>query len=231
MPVLSFDVPTQEIRVAAPDLELTIQELWDKSQEFLASHRGMSESTFIFGGGKEDLGGGDFVGITVTLVDWKVKFDDRAGPSTVVTSIRGGNLVGRVGSISGSIQHPVSAADFTFNIINQSTSPALIAAPIPDESFWGVTYDEGGTDIEIVCWLERAGVLVTSGLVDATITWYNQDHSVLFTVNSTSPDPTTGHFSFTVNQILAADQAYYATVAVQDAKGIVTTEQSAPTAS
>ncbi len=229
MPTLSFDIPSQEIRVAAPDLELTIQELWDKSQEFLSTHEAMSVSAFIFGAGKTDLGGGDFVGITVTLVDWCVKFDDRAGPSTVVTSVRGGNLVGRVGSLAGAVQHPVCASDFTFNIINQSTSPALIAAPIPDESFLEVAYDEVNTLIKMGAWLEREGAVVVAGLVDATVTWYNADGSQLFTVNDVSPDAN-GHFEIEVTQALAADEPYYTVVAVQDASGTVTTRHAVPTA-
>lgn len=230
MPILSFDIPTQEIRVAAPDLELSIQELWDKTQEFLSTHEAMSESNFIFGEGKTDLGLGDFTGITVTLVDWCVKFDDRAGPTTVVTSVRGGNLVGRVGSLSGAIQHPVCASDFTFNIINQSTSPALIAAPIPDESFLEVAYDEAGSNVRMGAWMERGGAVVVAGLVDATITWYNEDGTSLFTINNAFPDAQ-GHFNIVVSQTLATDQAYYATVSVQDASGYVTTRRGVPTAS
>tara|TARA_R110002096_G_C14661938_1_gene728449 strand:- start:43948 stop:44640 length:693 start_codon:yes stop_codon:yes gene_type:complete len=228
MATLTFDIPNQVIEVDLPDLNLTIQELWDQTQTFLGTHQAMSIPHFMFGAGKDDLGGGNFVGITVTLVDWCVKFADRAGPTTIVTTISGGNLVGRVGTIAGAVQHPVCSSLFTFNTINQSTSPALIAAPIPDESHLTVAYVESTSIVRMGVWLEREGVVVTSP-IDATVVWYNPGGSVLFTVNDVGPDAQ-GHFQIDVTQALADDTAYYAIVTVTDASGLVTTRRGVATA-
>ena len=64
--------------------------------------------------GKEDLGGGLFVGITLKLINWTLKFEDRAGPTTILCDVGAGNLLG----VSGS----VDADNFVFvNPIEPST--------------------------------------------------------------------------------------------------------------
>lgn len=224
---LTFDIANQKIIVSLPDTNVTIQELWDQTQDWLDTFEAMSVPQFIFGAGKDDLGGGNFVGITVTLVDWCVQFADRTGPSTEVTTITGGNLVGRVGSTIGAVQHPVCESAFTFNTINQSTSPALIAAPIPDESFFSATYDEGLTQIRMGTWLERTGSVVSTP-TSANVTWYNPDGTTLFTVNDTNPDAN-GHFNIDVTQAIASDTAYYTIVTITDSLGALTTRHSVTT--
>jgi len=78
------------IEVAAPSTELTVQDLYDTLRT-LAADEGIDEPEITDGSGKEDLGGGTFVGLTVKLLNAKVKFEDRASPTDC--DIFGGNLV------------------------------------------------------------------------------------------------------------------------------------------
>lgn len=99
-----------------------------------------------------------------------------------------------------------------------------------DEVFLGAAYAESIPQIRMAVWLERAGSVITSGLVQATVSWYNPNGTLLFSASSTTPDAQ-GHFSINQTQSLQADVAYYAIVSVEDATGVVTAREALPTAS
>jgi len=81
------------ITVASPSVELTMQDLYDTAITHEALLINGDEKGIIAGSGKENLGGGTKVGITITLLNAKVAFEARAGAEWVLCSLIGGNLV------------------------------------------------------------------------------------------------------------------------------------------
>lgn len=90
---ITFDRVNSLIIVEAPETVVTIQELLDAIRDFEDNQSSMDLSHIAEASGKEDLGGGTLVGITLKLIDWKVKFEDRSPPDTVVCEVTGGNIV------------------------------------------------------------------------------------------------------------------------------------------
>ena len=93
MATLSYDKSTQIMTVLAPDTEITVQEIVNQTREFEDEPHNMEIFKIIDASGKENLGGGVLVGITATLLDWKIAFEARPGPTYILCDISGGNLV------------------------------------------------------------------------------------------------------------------------------------------
>lgn len=132
---LLYDFYNKIITVPAPDTTLDLQYLVNETR--VAEHNlapGMGYKKIIDAFGKQDLGGGVLVGITVVMLDgWRVAFEARSGPSTVSVTISGGNFVGEAGA------NPVAPTAFTQVTIAQSTSATLVS---------------GGTDTNLVYLVE-----------------------------------------------------------------------------
>jgi len=130
---ITFDKLNRLIIVAAPQTTITIQELVDAIRPFEAQTGSSAPGNkFNIGGidfgqigqasGKQDLGGGVLVGITLELLnDWRVKFEDRAGPSTVQCRITGGNLV----ATNSYSNNPVAPSLFVFVTLTSSSSATI----------------------------------------------------------------------------------------------------------
>lgn len=88
---INWAVSPRIIEVAAPSIQLSVQDLYDTLRSLGAE--AIDEPEIIDGSGKESLGAGVLVGLTIKLLNAKVKFEDRTGPSWVVCSIGEGNLV------------------------------------------------------------------------------------------------------------------------------------------
>lgn len=88
---INWAVSPRIIEVAAPSVALTIQDLYDTIRSLGAE--AIDEPEIIDGSGKEILGAGILVGLTIKLLNARVKFEDRSGPDWTVCSIGGGNLV------------------------------------------------------------------------------------------------------------------------------------------
>lgn len=124
--VLTFDRATNGIQVNAPRTVITIQELTNLIREYEDEWESMAFSAIIKAAGKDALGGGVFVGITLTLLDpWEIFFEARPGPDVVECFIRGGNLVAT--DAVDAARPAMRESPFTFVVIEQSTSAALIA--------------------------------------------------------------------------------------------------------
>lgn len=158
MATLSYDIPNQLITVDLPDTEVLVQEIWDQSAVFLSSFQAMSTPNFMFAGGKDDLGGGLLSAISLTLIDWKIGFAARPGPSTVTTDIQGGNVVGRTGSVTGPTQDPIEQAAFTFIKLARSTDGVLInsqALNDVSDQLLGRSVIDPATPGRVGDWIER----------------------------------------------------------------------------
>lgn len=89
---LSFDHTTSRIRVSAPQVALTIQELVNACR--LEEERDLTKKQIISASGKEALSSGVAVGITATLLrDWQIEW----WPGNYTATISGGNIVAESG--------------------------------------------------------------------------------------------------------------------------------------
>jgi hypothetical protein len=93
---IDWSVSPRIIEVAAPSTTLTIQDLYDTLRSLGAGVDAIDKDEIIDGSGKEDLGGGTLVGLTVKLLNAQVKFEDRPGPDYIQCTVKDGNLVGGV---------------------------------------------------------------------------------------------------------------------------------------
>lgn len=118
-----FDDVNRLITIESPEIEVTCQDLLNAIREFESSEDGIDNPQVATAAGKEPLGGGVLVGVTLTLLDWKVKFEDRPGPDWVYCNVSGGNLVS-VDSV-GSFQFPLEPAEYVMATITASSSATL----------------------------------------------------------------------------------------------------------
>lgn len=118
---LQYDFVNEVITVPLPDTTLDLQYLVNQTRDQEDNAEpGMAYGTVLQAFGKQDLGGGVSVGITVVLLDnWAIKFADRTGPGTVSVRISGGNLVGDAG------HNPVAPSEFTQVTLANSSSATI----------------------------------------------------------------------------------------------------------
>jgi len=90
---LDWDSSPRVLTVLSPSTELTIQDLVDTLRDFEDGPKGMTEDSLVDAAGKEFLGGTTYVGVTATLQNCIIAFEARGGPSWVLCSISGGNVV------------------------------------------------------------------------------------------------------------------------------------------
>ncbi len=120
----SYDKINKIITIPAPITEVTIQELINDIRDFEDDWNGMDIPRIADAAGKQDLGGGVLVGITLTLYDWKVKFEDRPGPDYVVCNVTGGNLVCYDTSL-GDYVNPIEPSAYVTVTLTASSSATL----------------------------------------------------------------------------------------------------------
>lgn len=123
---VNWNTSPRLITVASPSTEILMQDLVDTVRLFEADlDEGMQFDHLIDASGKEALGGGTFVGITVKLRNAQIAFEARPGPSYVQCNIAGGNLVA-VTSDGITDLNPVFPTAFT-QVVKTSSSSATIS--------------------------------------------------------------------------------------------------------
>lgn len=75
-----WDLSPRIITVAAPSVEITIQDLHDTLRDLEDEPANMIYPSIVSSAGKEPLGGGVTVGITTTLIDARLQFEGRPDP-------------------------------------------------------------------------------------------------------------------------------------------------------
>jgi len=118
--------------VAAPSIELTMQDLYDTLRSLAAEVDAIDEPEIIEGVGKSLLGPGRYTGLTITLLNAKVGFEARA--EWTYCSLVGGNLVAF--DAGGSPISPIQPTTFVNVGYESDTSAALL------EGSGGVTAEE-----------------------------------------------------------------------------------------
>ncbi len=86
-------VAPRVITVAAPSTVLTVQDLLDTLREWEQEMQNLEQKKIVDAAGKDDLGGGLQVEITITLLDAVITFEARGGPGYTQCLIDGGNIV------------------------------------------------------------------------------------------------------------------------------------------
>lgn len=128
-----FDDITKIIEIESPETEITIQELINAVRDWEDELVNIDIQKVASAAGKEDLGGGVSVGITMTLLNgWKIKFGDRSGPAYVPCRISGGNLV----SDDASIPY-VGSAYVTIGLSASSAATSADSEAIQYSSYGG----------------------------------------------------------------------------------------------
>ena len=125
MPTFSFNKITRVITISLPDTEVTIQQLLNAIRDWEDELGNMEVARVTDASGKEDLGGGLSVGITLKLLNWKVKFADRSGPAYIDCQVSGGNLVAL--DANNQPMNPIQPAAYVTVIVAKAVSAARIA--------------------------------------------------------------------------------------------------------
>jgi hypothetical protein len=132
----THDIVDELLIVDLPDTDVTIQQIVDDVRVWESELWNEQVEDFIDPSGKQDLGGGVYVGITLKFrYGWRLQFEDRPGPAWSICNVNAGNLV-------GDGYFPLKESTFIDTVIAQSTSaallsggssPAVIAAAVWDE--------------------------------------------------------------------------------------------------
>lgn len=131
------------ITILSPITDITIQALSDQIKDWEDEPADLSFPKLISTAGKQDLGGGAFVGITATLQNAKISFEARPPSTEILCTITGGNLVA-VDSV-GATTSPIEPTAYTQVVIQQSTSPSIITPPEDLSMLYLIESLRGGT--------------------------------------------------------------------------------------
>jgi len=99
MPVIRDDITVawgespRIITVAAPSVEITMQDLRDTLRAMEMTDVGILYAPLLETSGKQDLGDQLYVGLTVKLLNAKIAFEARPGPEWILCTMKGGNCV------------------------------------------------------------------------------------------------------------------------------------------
>lgn len=124
MPDFKFIKETKIIEVGIADTEVTVQQLYDACRDFEDENYNMEMYKVVDGSGKEELGASVRVGITIKLIDWKLKFADRPPPDFVVCDVSGGNLV-CYDTVQAKYVNPIEPAAYVTVTKTSSSSATL----------------------------------------------------------------------------------------------------------
>ena len=120
---IDWEVSPRIILVDAPSIEISMQDLLDTLRDAEALPQNMDDDPIVSAAGKENLGGGVYVGLTVTLLNAVLGFEARGGPTWEQCNISGGNLVA-VDS-NGQTISPVYPTMYTHVVMTASSSATL----------------------------------------------------------------------------------------------------------
>ena len=89
----SFDFTNKLIEVLNPQTDVDVQDLYEACRQAEDSEVGIQYGKIVNASGKESLGSGVSIGLTIELLEWQLHFWD----GSYMAKIAGGNLVGGVG--------------------------------------------------------------------------------------------------------------------------------------
>ena len=119
---INWDVSPRIIEVAAPSQELKVQDLYDTLRSLGSVESSIDEPEIVDASGKEKLLQNVYVGLTVKLLNAKVKFENRSSPT--LCDVYGGNLLAV--DINGDVMNPIEPSDNVTVTKTSSTSASII---------------------------------------------------------------------------------------------------------
>ena len=120
---VNWAVSPRIITVLAPSTSISIQDLLDTCRDLENAPQNMSYYQLASAAGKENLGEGVKVGITLTLINAVLAFEARPGSAYVQCKVSGGNIVA-VNSLNADIS-PIYPTAFTQVLVTASSSATL----------------------------------------------------------------------------------------------------------
>jgi hypothetical protein len=122
----SFDSPSKIIEIADTETEVTIQELVNAIREYETDY--IAEDQIASTSGKDELRTGLYMSIKLELLnDWRVKFEDRAGPTWTSCEVVAGNLI----TTNSFGNNPIAPGAYVTATRAMSTEAALLAGDDP----------------------------------------------------------------------------------------------------
>ena len=120
---IEFARATKVINVTAPQTSVFLQDLINAIRDYEDNDVNMDLARIANATGKQSLGGGVLVGITMELInDWRIAFSGWTGPDTQSVSVGGGNLV----ATNQYNNNPILPTEYT-QVSIQSSSSATIS--------------------------------------------------------------------------------------------------------
>jgi len=162
---IDWSVSPRIIEIAAPSTNIIAQDLYDTLAELQAQMHNQVYPIIISAGGKSPLGGGIFTAVTNELLDAKIKFEDRAGPSTIFCTITGGNVADPTNALEPSTFVYAVIVNETGGVVAETGVSGLTA----QESTWlQRAYEEAAARMTLD---DTTGIQVILDALDAPIAW------------------------------------------------------------
>lgn len=120
---IDWNASPRIITVAAPSVEITLQDLVDTLRVMECHPLTQNDDKIVNSYGKQSLGGGVLVGITLELLNAKLAFEARGGSAFVQCNVTGGNMVAL--NASGDVIDPIETTAYTQIIRTASSSATL----------------------------------------------------------------------------------------------------------
>jgi hypothetical protein len=160
---INWNASPRVIEVADTSDTVTMQDLVDTLRERETDFANLSYPHIVNSAGKEALGGGVSIAITLILQNAQLKFADRSGPSFVTCYVLGGNLVAV--DEDGYELDAIATSDYVHVIVVRSSSSTLI-----ESATSGLTDEEAEqlAEIEVVS-SRTTGVSSNVGVVSTKI--------------------------------------------------------------
>jgi len=180
---LSFDDVNKIITIAKPTVSVKVQELYDGIREWEDDLENMDIPKVCDAYGKQALTDTLYVGVTLILYDWKIKFEDRTvGEGWTTCEVVEGNLR-TYDSGTTSYVSPIEPASYVTATLSSSASATIkeldtLPADVA-ESVWNATasdYTVSGSFGELLNFIYNieGGMWKRDG---TTLTFYKDDNS------------------------------------------------------
>jgi hypothetical protein len=164
----------------------TLQEVYDAVRTFEALSANMDMRPLCSGSGKQSLGGGRAVGITLEMLNKStIEFDARPGPAVISCLVSGGNLVATLtwnGAATGA-SDPVVLLDSTATFATNGIQTGAVIRNVSDGSVGTVVSVDSETQV------------TTSALTGGGNTWESSDTWEIDSEHPFSPTANT-HVAF-----------------------------------
>ena len=141
--MITFDKLNKYIIISIGVTQITIQEIYDAIRDFEDEIANLETPKIADCYGKQELGGGVLVGLTLVLYEWAIKFADRPGPTWEICTIRGGNLVAY--DADGYGISPITPSSFITTNMTSSSSATINELGLTDLKYRIESLRSGGS--------------------------------------------------------------------------------------